>query len=251
MLSSFLIICPLTFLAGFVDAVAGGGGLISLPAYMMGGLPVHAAIATNKVSSGMGLTMAVWRYSRSGYIRWKLAAACVVCAMVGSSAGANLALLIDDGAFKVLMLFILPLTGWYVMRGNALRYADGGGEASPRRMLLVGMASALIIGMYDGFYGPGAGTFVLLLLTGVARMKLSDANGVAKVINWTTALSSLVVYLMNGVVNVPLGLAAGLFSMAGSYLGTRFFDRDGIKSVKLIIPIVLVIFFIKLLLELF
>ena len=116
----FLIVCPLVFLAGLVDAMAGGGGLISLPAYLISGLPVHYAIGTNKLSSGMGTTLATWRFARSGYIHWKLALFCAVCALVGSTTGARLALLIPDAAFRVIMLVVLPLTGCYLLRGKAL-----------------------------------------------------------------------------------------------------------------------------------
>ena len=80
---TFLIVCPLTFLAGFVDAVAGGGGLISLPAYMLAGLPVHFAIGTNKLSSGMGTAIATGRLSKAGAIPWKQAALCIIAALIG------------------------------------------------------------------------------------------------------------------------------------------------------------------------
>lgn len=116
----YLIVCPLVFLAGFVDAVAGGGGLISLPAYLIAGFPVHFAIGTNKVSSAMGTTLTTVRYTKSGFIPWKQAIFCVLFALAGSACGANLALLIDDGVFKIIMLVILPLTALYVMKGKAL-----------------------------------------------------------------------------------------------------------------------------------
>ncbi len=116
----FLIVCPLVFLAGFVDAVAGGGGLISLPAYLIAGFPVHFAIGTNKISSAMGTTLTTVRYTKSGFIPWKQAIFCVVFALAGSACGANLALLIDDYIFKIIMLVILPLTGAYVMKRSAV-----------------------------------------------------------------------------------------------------------------------------------
>ena len=109
-LMHFLIVCPLVFLAGFVDAVAGGGGLISLPAYMIAGLPVHFAIGTNKLSSGMGTTLATARFAKNGYIAWKNALLCIVTALIGSSLGAKLALQLDDYYFKRLILVILPCT---------------------------------------------------------------------------------------------------------------------------------------------
>ena len=105
----FLIVCPLVFLGGFVDAVAGGGGLISLPAYLIAGVPVHMSIATNKLSSSMGTTLTTVRYARRGFIPWRQAALCVVLAFVGSSLGAKLALKLDAEVFTLQMLVILPL----------------------------------------------------------------------------------------------------------------------------------------------
>ena len=147
---TYLLVCPLTFLAGLVDAVAGGGGLISLPAYLIAGLPVHNAIATNKMSSSMGTTIATVRYGMSGFIPWKIALFCAVFAMVGSNIGANLALLLSDRVFKIVMLVILPLTAWYVLRGRAL---DGEREAfTAKKTTLIAMGIALAVGVYDGFY---------------------------------------------------------------------------------------------------
>jgi hypothetical protein len=244
----FLIICPLVFLAGFVDAVAGGGGLISLPAYLLAGLPVHNAIATNKLSSSMGTTLACWRYARSGFINWRIAPFCIVCAFIGSSVGANLALFIRDDIFKIIMLFVLPLTGVYVLRcqnlGGEEKAAYSLGKATALAML-----SALLIGAYDGFYGPGTGTFLILLLTGIAHMRLADANGLSKIINLSTNLAALTVFLLNGKVIVLLGLPAGLFSILGNYVGTRCFVKGGVKFVRPVILLVLAIFFVRVLSE--
>lgn len=245
----YLIVCPLVFIAGFVDAVAGGGGLISLPAYMLSGIPVHMAIGTNKLSSGMGTALATFRYARSGYIRWKLAIYCVISALIGSACGAELALLIDDGVFKIIMLVILPLTAAYVLSGKALAAGEEKGALPQWEVTLISMVVALVIGAYDGFYGPGTGTFLILLLTGLAHMRLSEANGIAKAINLSTNVAALTVYLLNGKVIFPLGLTAGCFSLAGNYIGTRFFAKGGAKAVKPIILIVLAIFFVKVLTE--
>ena len=114
----FLIVCPLGFLAGYIDAIAGGGGLISLPSYMITGLPVHNAIATNKMSSSMGTLVATAKYARSGYIRWRRAALCVVCAFVGSTSGARLALMVTDRYFRIFLLVVLPLTAAYILFGK-------------------------------------------------------------------------------------------------------------------------------------
>lgn len=246
-LTTFLIVCPLVFLGGFVDAVAGGGGLISLPAYMIAGLPVHNSIATNKLSSGMGTTVSTIRFARGGNIPWKKALPCVIMAMIGSAAGARLALLVDAELFKRLMLVIIPVTAYYVMKNKTM-----GTEPDPldfKKMMIRASAVALVIGMYDGFYGPGTGTFLILLLSSFAKFRLGEANGVAKSINLTTNITSLAVYLMSGKVIIILGFIAGLFGIAGNYIGVSFFNDKGARAVKPIMLVVLTIFFIRILTE--
>lgn len=245
----YAIICPLVMLAGFVDAIAGGGGLISLPAYLISGLPVHNAIATNKMSSTMGTVLATFKFARSGFIPWKLALSCVVCAFAGSSLGANLALLMGAHIFMMFMLVVLPATGLYLTRGNVLVTEKE--PFSQKKTTLLSMVMALFIGVYDGFYGPGTGTFLLLLLTGVAHLPLKGANGVTKVINSTTNIAALCIFLLNGKVLFPLGIIAGLFGMAGNYLGALYFEKGGARNVKPVILFVLTIFFIKVVYELY
>ena len=247
-LARYLIVCPLIFLGGFVDAIAGGGGLISLPAYLIAGLPAHYAIGTNKISSAMGTTLTTWKFWKQGYIKLKLAVGCAVAALIGSACGANLALLVSDRAFKIILLFVLPLTAVYVFRTKNI---DGGEREplSPGATYAIAAALALVIGVYDGFYGPGTGTFLLLLLTGLARMDLNSAAGTTKVINLSTNIAALVTYLLNGKVYLPLGLTAGIFGIAGNYLGARSFSQKGTKIVKPLIGVVLCIFFIRVVWE--
>jgi len=245
----YLIVCPLVFLGGYVDAVAGGGGLISLPAYLIAGLPAHTAIGTNKISSAMGTTLTTYKFWKQGFIAWKLALLCAVCALAGSTGGANLALLVSDRVFKIILLFVLPLTAFYVFRSKTLDTA-GHDPLTPAKTAAIAAACALIIGVYDGFYGPGTGTFLLLLLTGLARMKLNDAAGITKVINLSTNVAALVTYLLNGKVMLVLGLTAGIFGIAGNWLGARSFTRNGSRIVKPLIGVVLAVFFVRIVWEL-
>lgn len=243
----FLIACPLVFLAGFVDSIAGGGGLISLPAYLITGIPTHFAIGTNKLSSAMGTTVATVKYARNGYVNWKLAVPCVITALLGANIGAHLSLLINDYIFKIVMLVILPLTAVYVIIGKRFIL-----ERSPYgfvKSLIIALTVSLVVGIYDGFYGPGTGTFLLLLLTTFAHLKLTDANGLTKVINLTTNITSLVVFFINGTVLLPLGLTAGIFNMAGNYIGARFFTKGSSKITRPIMIAVIAIFFVKVLIE--
>lgn len=244
----YLIVCPLVFIAGFIDAIAGGGGLISLPAYLLTGMPVHNCLATNKMSSFMGTSVATAKYARNGFIPWRYAIFAIPCAVIGSTLGANLALHIDDGTFKIIMLFVIPLTAIYVLFKKEIK--PSGEELSKGVTTALCMLMAFCIGIYDGFYGPGTGTFLILLLTGVVNMKLDKANGITKAINFTTNLSALTVYLINAQVVFPLGLIAGLFNILGNYLGALKFEKDGSKVVKPVIIIVLLLFMVKVISEL-
>ena len=156
--------------------------------------------------------------------------------------------MLDADVFKIIMLFILPVTAIYVFKSKALVTEKP--PLSFTKTTVLSCAIALAIGAYDGFYGPGTGTFLLLLLTGAAHMKLTEANGTTKVINLTTNVSALAIFLLNGKVVLPLGITAGLFSIAGNYLGARRFSKGGASSVRSVMLIVLAIFFAKVLTEL-
>ena len=119
-IQTFLIVCPLVFLAGFVDAIAGGGGLISLPAYMFAGVPVHNAIATNKLSSCTGTVVSTWRLIKNKRVDWYFVPGTVVCALAGSVIGANLALIISDEILKTVLVVLLPIVAFCVLRDKNL-----------------------------------------------------------------------------------------------------------------------------------
>lgn len=238
------VVCVLVFVAGYIDAIAGGGGLISLPAFFIAGVPTHVALATNKLSSSMGTAVATWHYARSGFVNLRLAAPAVVCAMAGSVAGSNLVLAVDDGFLRVLLLVILPLTAFYVMRSKRFGQTDLPSH-SERKTLALCMGIACAVGAYDGFYGPGTGTFLMLLLGGVARLRLDAAAGVTKAVNLTTNVSALAVFLLHGQVMVLLGLLAGVFSIAGNYLGAHRFTKDGGAVARPVTIVVLAVFFVK------
>lgn len=250
-ISQLFIICPLTFLGGLVDAIGGGGGLISLPAYMIAGFPVHYAIGTNKISSAMGTSITFTKFLLDGYMPLKLSAYGIIFALIGSSLGAKIALLISEHIFKILMLFIVPVTALYVFKSqNLLREEEKNSQAITIKTYIICILVAFFLGLYDGFYGPGAGTFMLLLLAGAARLSVQKANGVAKAINFATNVAALAVYLMNGKVILIAGVIAGIFCIAGNYIGARFFEKGGAKAVRPVILVVLALFFIRVIYDL-
>ena len=245
---SFFIVCPLVFLAGFVDSIAGGGGLISLPAYMLAGVPTHTAIATNKLSSAVGTVVSTGRFLKNGYVPIKLSLCAAAMALIGSTIGAHISMLLPEGVLQGMLLAVLPLVAFYVLRNKDMGENEKTGTRTKGQLLAIAMGAALVIGLYDGIYGPGTGTFLLLILTGLGRMDLRSASGATKVINLSSNVAALVTFLVNGQVYWKLGLAASLFSIAGHYTGSGMVTRNGKRIVRPVVLTVLVILFVKILL---
>ena len=241
----FLIVCPLTLLAGLVDAIAGGGGLISLPAFLFAGLPMHTAIATNKLSSCIGTSVSTARYCKNGYFDRKIAVPTIILALIGSTIGAKLVLLVSDQYLRWLLIAILPLVAAAIFLDKGDSDFDPAFPAS--RRMAVACTAALVIGMYDGFYGPGTGTFILIVLTKFAHMDVRTASGNVKLINLSSNLAALVTFLFSGQVHAALGLAGALFCLAGHYIGSGMVIKNGNKIVRPIIIVVLILLFFKIL----
>ncbi len=245
----FLIVCPLLFLAGFVDSIAGGGGLISLPAYLFAGLPVHAAIATNKLSSACGTSLATARFVKNRLIRPKLVLPGIAAALLGSALGARLSLRTDERLIRAILFVVLPAAAFVVLNPRLFPDRPSGEACTDGRTLAVCALAAFGIGLYDGFYGPGTGTFLIIAFTAFARLSVGEANAQAKAINLSTNLSSLAVFLAGGQVVVPLGLAAAACNMLGNYIGSGLALSRGAKITRPIILTVLGLLLIKLLYE--
>ena len=245
----FLIVCPLVFLAAVVDAIGGGGGLISLPAFLFAGLPPHMAAATNKLSSSCGTTVVTARLIKNKLIDFRLALPSVVMAIIGSSIGAKVALLIPDEIFLRIMVVILPVCAFFVL--NKKMFNDEGSDDIQVNVktYACAMISALVIGMYDGMYGPGTGTFLIIAFTVFAKISIKKANGQAKVINLTSNITSLIVFLINRQVLIPLGIAAAVCNMAGGYIGAGLAIKNGSKITKPCILLVLSILLVKIIIE--
>ena len=242
----FLIVCPLVFLAGLVDAIGGGGGLISLPAYILAGVPMHAAVATNKLSSATGTLISTIRLCLHSKVDFLLAVPAIFLAYMGSSMGARLSMLIQESVLKAVLLVILPITAFFVIRKDALSSGTEG-SCSRRRQLIIAWMAAVLIGLYDGFYGPGTGTFYIIIFMSFAKMTTMEAAVNTKLLNLTSNLAALVTFLLHGQVWIMLGLAASVFSIAGHYLGAGMVLKNGSRVVRPIILVVLCLLFIKVL----
>lgn len=246
-IGTFLFVCPLLFLAGLVDAIGGGGGLISLPAYLIAGLPMHQAVATNKLSSTCGTTLATVRFIKSKLVNFKLAVPSVISAIIGSSVGAKLSLMMDEKIMEYILFAVLPLAAFIVLNKKLFKDNPDAELILNAKTYITAVASALIIGMYDGLYGPGTGTFLIIAFTTFAKISVGSANAQAKVINLTTNITSLIIFILNGQVLFSLGLAAAACNMLGGYIGAGLVINKGSRIVKPTILLVLILLFLKIL----
>ena len=247
---TLLIVCPIVGLAGFVDSIAGGGGLISLPAYLIAGLPPIVASATNKVSAFMGATVTLINYTRNGFVKFKIAIPCSFLALVCAGFGAKIQTLIPENFLKIFMLIALPITLIIILNKKSLEPKDDGIIEIGLKEMLLSLAIASVMGFYDGIYGPGCGTFLLIAFVNIVRLNIKEANGVAKAINWATNCGSLIYFLSAGKAILLLGIIAGLCNMVGSYIGSNLFAKKGVSIARPIMIVVMIIFIIKILLEL-
>ena len=246
---TLFIICPLVFLASLLDAVAGGGGLVSLPAYLLAGLPPHNAIATNKLSSCIGTVASTGRFVKNKCVDWPTAIPSAALAVLGSVAGANLVLGVSDNAIRYVMLVLIPVLAFVVLKKRDL----SGAELAPvsrRRQFLIVLAASLVVGMYDGFYGPGTGTFLLLAYTQLARLPLRLAAGNVKIANLASNIGSLAVFLLNGQALIPIGLISAVFAVAGHFIGAGILLKNGARIVKPFVLTVLALLLIRLIYDL-
>lgn len=232
-----LIVCPLVFFASFIDSIAGGGGLISLPAYLLTGIPVHTALGCNKLSAGAGTAFALSRFQRKGHIHFRGALISAAFALAGATAGARLNLIIDAAVLKRIFIVLIPAIAIFVLiNGNR---ASGKHKLEGKPLDLSCSLIGLFIGLYDGLIGPGTGTFLILAYTLISGYDTITASGNAKVVNLASNLASLTVYLFAGRVLFWLAVPAALFSIMGGWLGSNLAIRKGTKLIKAVLLLVL------------
>ena len=251
-LKMFLILGPLLFLTGFVDSVAGGGGLISIPAYLFVGLPVHLASGTNKVVNGIGTASATWRFFRSGKIRMRIALWAAAGALGGAFVGARLALRMPEAILQACLLVALPVVAVFlaVKKDFGKTGSPAGKELPPAKEHLLSLLIGLVIGLYDGLVGPGTGTFLIRGFTLVLGMDLITASGCAKVVNLSSNIASAAVWIAGGKVIWSIVLPAVIFVVAGNQCGARYAIRGGSDKVRGMIFVVLGMLFVKMIWEL-
>ncbi len=226
------------FLAGVVDAIAGGGGLITLPALLMAGLPPHVALGTNKGQSVWGSGAALVAFWRAGRVDRKQAGITFPLAFIGSTIGAQLVLLIDKDALRPVVIAMLIGASVLMFVRKPTREGDEPVGDRARRYLMFAAILAFVIGAYDGFFGPGTGTFLIVGFSALCGKTLPHATADAKVVNFASNLASVGSFAIAGTVawGVALPMAAG--QLLGGIVGARLAIKGGAKLIRIMVLLV-------------
>ncbi|MGH3330557.1 MAG: TSUP family transporter [Nocardioidaceae bacterium] len=233
--------------AGWVDAVVGGGGLIQLPALVIGfpGASPVQILATNKLGGVCGTTVSSVTYYRRVRPDLRTALPLMLLAFCGSLAGAVVASHIPKSAFNPIILVVLVVVGAYVLfkpkigQVTRLRFAG-------HRHLLAATAAGAAIGFYDGALGPGTGSFLVFALVGLLGYNFLEASAKARMANWATNVAALVVFIPQGAVAWKIGLLMGGCNLLGSYVGARTAVARGVGFVRVVFIIVVGAFILKI-----
>lgn len=243
---TFVLILAAALLAGWVDSVAGGGGLIQLPALLLfSGLPPLEVIATNKMPAFLGTSVSTATYYRRIGPDMKTALPMAGCALAGSVGGAALASIIPAAAFKpIIVIACAGVAIWTVAHRDAglvtaLRH---GGRKHTALAVLIGG----VIGVYDGVLGPGTGSFLIIGLVGVLGYAFMPASAIAKVVNLGTNIGALAFFIPAGVVHWNLALPMAVANMVGNYIGSRMAISRGSGFVRAIFLIVVTALILRL-----
>lgn len=234
------------FVAGFVDAIAGGGGMVQTLALLLAGLNPVATLATNKIVSMTGTSAAVTKFAREKVVNWYLVSACIIPCLIASAIGSRSVMLLNDTTINVLIIICIPIA---LAVGFLPQRQKVNVEESRSRTKAVAALSPLAF--YDGLIGPGTGTYMAIAANRILNVSFLRATAIAKPLNLSTNVGSTIVYLLAGKVVWVAALPMALANMTGAYLGSHYAIKYGdgfIKKIMLLmLAAMLVVNLIKLL----
>lgn len=241
------VLCAFSMAAGFVDAAVGGGGLIQLPAalLLLPGLPVPTVLGTNKLASFFGTSFAVQRYARHVTLDWATILPAAIAAFAFAFLGSVAVTLIDPTVLRPLVLVMLVVVAIYVLFVKDLGLIHAPKHA-PHKARLLGVLVGSGLGFYDGFFGPGMGSFLIFAFVGIFGFDFLSASASAKVVNWSTNLASLIYFTTHGYVLYKIGAAMALCNIIGAIFGARLAIAKGSRFVRVLFLIVVCVLIAKL-----
>ncbi len=217
-------------LSGLVDSIAGGGGIISIPVLLSVGIPPHAAIATNKLQASFGSFTSMMRYRNSGLVSLRKVFLGIIFTAIGATTGALLIQIVDASALSKIIPFVLLALLIYTVASPKL-----GAEDTPPKMAepLLFICFGLVLGFYDGFFGPGTGSFWTIAFATLAGYNLKKATAATKAMNFTSNFISLIVFFISGKVLITIGLLMGVGQFIGSWIGTHLVITKGTRFIRI------------------
>lgn len=232
------------FAAGFVDAIGGGGGLLTVPALLTAGLPPHVVFGTNKGQSVFGSFSALVRFWRAGLVDRPRARVLFPLGLLGSFGGAALVLLVKPDVLKPVVLVLLVAAG--VVVAFVRPPAGASAKPVPKAAVVEGALIALVIGAYDGFFGPGTGTFLIIAFVTVLHFSLQQATANAKVVNFASNLAALTIFAVRGVVLWKVALPMAVGQAIGGTTGAHFAIKGGDRVVRRVVLLVVLALVVRL-----
>ncbi len=245
-LQILLLLCLAGLLAGFIDAIAGGGGMITIPAMLLAGIPPLQVLGTNKLQSLFGSGAASWTYARHGHVDLRGQWPMVLMAALGAALGALLATVVPGGVLKAVLPFLLVAIALY------FGFKPSIGDVDQHRVMGTRMFTLTFVpalGFYDGVFGPGTGSFLMLGFVALAGYGILKATAHTKFLNFGSNVGAFVVFLAHGAVLWKVGLAMGLGQFIGAQLGSRFAMKQGARVIKPLLVTVSLVLAIRLLLD--
>lgn len=238
------ILFAVAVLAGFIDAIAGGGGLLTIPALMWAGLPPTAALATNKLQACGGSFFASLYFVRKGMVKLNEMKLAISLAFIGSALGTIAVQMIDTAFLETLLPFLILGIGGYFLFSKKVSEDDRHQIMTP---IMFGFTAAFGVGLYDGFFGPGTGSFFALAFVSLAGFGLAKATAHAKVLNFSTNIASLIFFAIGGKVFWLLGGIMLIGQAIGATLGSRMVVTKGTKIIKPLVVTMSIAMSVKLL----
>ena len=240
-----LLVCA-AGVAGFVDAIAGGGGLIALPALLWAGIPPLQALATNKLQGSFGTATATFNFARRGYLDWRTLWPAVCMTSAGAVAGTLSVQFLPGSLLERIIPLLLALFAMYFLFSPRVGDADAKQRV---RLALFAVSAGFSLGFYDGFFGPGTGSFFTAAFVILLGYSLTHAVAGTKLLNFTSNISSLAVFALGGHVLWGLGLAMGSAQIAGAWLGSHLAIQHGSRVIRPLLVAVSLALSVKLILD--
>ena len=238
-MEDFLFLFFFAFVAGFIDSVVGGGGLIQLPALLIfvPGIPVATIMGTNKFAALSGTALSASRYIKLTKITWNAVLPAIFSAFLFSLIGARVISYLDKELVKPLVFFLLIIVAVYTFfkKDFGIHHLP---KLKERKTFIYSLIMGAVLGFYDGFFGPGTGSFLMVAFISVFGFNFLNASASAKVINCVTNLSALIYFIYTGQINMTIAVPLAAFNMLGSWIGTKMAIQKGSAFVRVLFLII-------------